>query len=67
MRGDGDSTTEYAQGGSSGTLWQDRADKHLVSLDSGDTLWQGGALGDGKVVHLLAGSVHMHTFHLMQM
>ena len=39
---------------SSGTLGQDnRADKHLVSLDSGETHRQGGALGDGKVVHLL--------------
>ena len=52
-RGMGTARLNTLGGGGRGTLRKDRADKHLVSLDSGDTLRQGRALGDGKVVHLL--------------
>jgi hypothetical protein len=32
---------------------------HRVSLEAGDTLRQGGALGDGEVVNLLVGTIHI--------
>jgi len=32
---------------------------HRVSLEAGDTLRQGGALGDGDVVNLLVGTIHI--------
>ena len=38
-----------------------RLNAHLVSLDSGETHRQGGALGDGKVVHLLVRGAHAHV------
>ena len=32
---------------------------HLVSLEAGDTLRQGGALGESEVVNLLVGTIHI--------
>jgi hypothetical protein len=33
---------------------------HRVSLEAGDTLWQGGALGDSEVVNLV-GTIRSYT------
>jgi len=34
---------------------------HRVSLEAGDTLRQGGALGDSEVVNLLVGTIRSYT------
>jgi hypothetical protein len=35
---------------------------HPVSLEAGDTLRQGGALGDSEVINLLVGTIRSYTY-----
>jgi hypothetical protein len=49
------STAEYAKVSVNSAVEGEALNINLVSLDAGDALRQGGALGDGKVVHHLVG------------